>query len=203
MSKTESYLKDSQNLLQKCHNLDIKQENVFLYSMDFDSLYTSMNIKDVFNLLSDFMVTNKDNAFIDSVAFNQILSLIFDNNIFVYKNTFYVQINGIAMGCICGPSVANLFVFILERKWLHINKPLFYGRFIDDICLITHTKLDENSFKQNFLNLKLNIDTGPGINFLDLIIKFDSITRKRIYSFYNDYLYFTRKLIEVISIILL
>jgi hypothetical protein len=43
------------------------------------------------------------------------LNNIFYNNIFKYEKSFYLQKVGIAMGCICGPTVANLYLYALER----------------------------------------------------------------------------------------
>ena len=88
------------------------------------------------------------------------------------------------MGIICGPTVASLFVYILEKRWLLIHKPLFYGRFIDDINLISDYKIDEAEFKSYFLNLELNIIQANTINFLDLTITFDSLTKKLKFSLY-------------------
>ena len=53
---------------------------------------------------------------------------------------YFKQKNGLAMGCICGPTVASLFLYILEKHWLNINFPLFCGRFFEDIYLITNEK---------------------------------------------------------------
>ena len=82
------------------------------------------------------------------------------------------------MGCICGPSIANIFVYILEKKWLCIHKPLVYKRFIDDIFLVSTTKINENDFRQYFLNLNLTITNSKRVNFLDVVITFDTITKK-------------------------
>ena len=50
------------------------------------------------------------------------------------------------MGCTCCPSKASLFVYILESKWFVIHKPIYYGRFIDDMNLISNVKIDKNDF---------------------------------------------------------
>ena len=89
-----------------------------------------------------------------------------------------MQKNGLAMGSICGPSIASLYVFILERHWLTINRSLLYGRLIDDIVLIRNDKLNEDKFIKNFLNLKFKIWEDTTINFLDLSISFDTNVNK-------------------------
>jgi hypothetical protein len=79
------------------------------------------------------------------------------------------------MGTICGPSLANIFVSNLEKHWFHINKPLHYLRFIDDILFINKSKIDLINLKNQFDNLKLNISSGQSVNFLDLNISFKKL----------------------------
>ena len=184
IQNTESYLRDSQNLMQKCKYLRFVDNKLFLYSMDFESLYTNMDKNDVAIRISEYINQFMDTNFIDSFAINKIILVIFENNVFKYKNNYFIQKNGLSMGSKCGPSLANLYVYILEKHWLHLNKPLFYGRFIDDICLMSNTMLKEEEFKQNFSNLKLNIISSKTINFLDLTITFDEVLRKLKFSLY-------------------
>ena len=82
------------------------------------------------------------------------------------------------MGSACGPSIANIFVYIYERKWLHIHKPLVYFRFIDDLFIISSHNYDQLSISisKAFGKLTLNIVSNKTINFLDLNISIDSIT---------------------------
>ena len=187
--KTKTYLKDSQHLIQKCEDLNFNDSNLFLYTMDFESLYTNLNKADVVNTITGYIGDYLDTKYITTIAFRAILSIIFDLNVFSYKNKkgeimYFKQINGIAMGCICGPSVASLFVFVLEEKWLKIHKPLYYGRFIDDICLIDNKKLNEPDFQSFFLGLKLNIKEDKVIEFLDLTIKFDVLRNRLVFSLF-------------------
>lgn len=114
-----------------------------------------------------------------------ILKLILDNNYFTFNEIFYFkQKLGIAMGSRCGPSIANMFIYCYERNWLRIYKPLFYVRFIDDIFIILD-EFDKIHFLKNaFGNLKLNISFGEYVNFLDLKISVDKLTRTLIFSLY-------------------
>ena len=184
LGETSSYLKDSQHLLQKCNNIIFNTNDVFLYSMDFESLYTNIDKLDACDLITEFVSGYLDYNYIQPSAFRQILLIILENNIFTYGMKYFKQKNGLAMGCICGPTVASLFVYILQKHWLSINFPLFYGRFIDDICLITNEKLNEKDFKGIFRNLNLNIVNEKEINFLDLKISFDINIRKLNFSLY-------------------
>lgn len=51
------------------------------------------------------------------------------------------------MGCICGPSVANLYLHLVEKSWIVIHRPLIYTRLIDDIFYISETALDKLEFE--------------------------------------------------------
>jgi len=82
------------------------------------------------------------------------------------------------MGCIAAPSVDNLYVYILEIKWYHIERPLIYYRFIDDTCMVLKNKLNLEVFQINFHNLKFTESSDDVINFLDLNISYNKLTKK-------------------------
>ena len=109
-----SYLQDSQNLIQ---DLDKKffPQNVKFISCDVESLYTNIDLKLALTIISDFAKDKLDIDHLNILAFNTILKLIFENNIFHYNNNYYVQILGIAMGSVCGPTIANIFVNFFEK----------------------------------------------------------------------------------------
>jgi hypothetical protein len=63
-------------------------------------------------------------------------------NIFTFANALYKQLWGIAMGTICAPTVANMFMGVFEKD-LHERAPgrqhiykNFWKRYIDDILII-------------------------------------------------------------------
>ena len=88
------------------------------------------------------------------------------------------------VGIICGPSVANLYLYILERKWMSLNPDVIYLRYIDDNFSAAQRAIDLNDFKKYFLYLKLNMDNGETVIFLDLEISFNYITKKVDFSLY-------------------
>jgi hypothetical protein len=153
----------------------LKHDHIYLYSCDFESLYTNINKEDAIYLITVYVKDFLNTKFITTYCFGQILKPIFENNVFKFKEKFFIQIRGIAMGCICGPSLANIFVYKLEKKWINIHRPIIYYRFIDDIIIATSKELDINTFKNQYLNLKLNIVTGKKVNFFDLIIYYDKL----------------------------
>ncbi len=124
IQNSESYIKDSQNVLQNCEKLKVK-ENYFLYSCDFESLYTNINTEEAIRLISKYFETRMSPYImdLDINGLNGILKLILYNNIFYFINSYYIQINGLAMGGKCGPSIANIYVYIKEKDWLSLNTP--------------------------------------------------------------------------------
>jgi hypothetical protein len=123
------------------------------------------------------MKSRFQSSHIDITGFNKILEIVFNYNIFKFKGKYYKQIKGIAMGSKCGPSIANLFVYILEIKFLNIHRPIYYRRFIDDIFIIINQNFDINILINSFGSLKLNVQTDKTINFLDLLISICSVTQ--------------------------
>ena len=184
---TESYLQDSQHLLQLLEKLKTTKFNLLhIYSCDFESLYTNIDLDLAINLTLEF-IKDKNGLDLEHISlegFKVLLFLIFNNNVFKYKSSFYRQNRGLAMGAICGPVLANVVVYKLEIKWLYIHRPLIYRRFIDDIIIISESLLDLNDFKSKFGNLKLNVKYGLEVDFLDIKINFDTVFNKIITSLY-------------------
>ena len=95
--------------------------------MDFESLYTSILQGHAIEIICDFMKDKMDNKHMDIVALFVFLTLVFSCNVFMFSKRFFNQIIGIAIGCRCGPAIANLVLHILERKWLFMHQPLIYN----------------------------------------------------------------------------
>lgn len=181
--KFSSYIKDSQNLIQDLHNFNIKEE-VDIYSCDFESLYTNIDLSLALNIITDFVKDKLESTHINIRGFYEILKIVLFNNFFKFKDLYFKQIKGIAMGTKCGPSIANVYVNFFEEKFLVLYKPIYYKRFIDDIFLIVSRGFDINNLKKFFKPLILNVCTGNEINFLDLSIKIDTITGRVIFKLY-------------------
>lgn len=176
-------LKDSQQLLQFFDSLYIKSKP-FIYSMDFESLYTSMIPDATITTICDFMLVKLNSVHMDITALFVFLKLVFSKNIFRFNKRVYVQNIGIAMGCKCGPSLANLYLYILESKWLKIHRPLAYFRFIDDILIVSLCRLNLELFRLQFEYLKLNIVIDDSVNFLDLNVSYDGFLCKLKFKLY-------------------
>jgi hypothetical protein len=146
--KMKSFILDSQNLMQKCNKLTLPKECI-LISADFESLYTNIDHKHAIEVISDFMKDKLDPKELTPFGFKTLLTLVLENNFFEFDKKYYQQIKGVAMGTNVGPSIANIYIFILETKWLTLYCPILYHRFIDDLLLVilkSHILLIINSF---------------------------------------------------------
>lgn len=83
----------------------------------------------------------------------ELVETILEKNYFCFSNDYYMQIRGVAMGSINAPSVANLFMYILDKERIldPTNNPFFrnifwYKRFLDDIFMIFSEKLQLENF---------------------------------------------------------
>ena len=180
---SKSYIKDSQNLIQKVYKLSF-QKKPFIYSIDICNLYPSIEPNHAVPILTEFISKYLDTTHLTAYGLSSLLNLFFENNIFSFKTYYYIQKKGLPMGCVCGPTLANLYLYILECKWLVIHNPLIYARFIDDTCLVQEYELDINEFQNIFGYLKITLNTGEKVNFLDVYLSFNNITDRLKFSLY-------------------
>jgi hypothetical protein len=133
-----------------------------------------MILNSVLNTLCEFISDKLDTKHISIMGFRSLLEIILFNNVFSFNSSFFVQIKGIAMGCKCAPSLANLYLSILEDKFLFIYKPFYYKRYIDDLFIIVIKNFDISLLFSYFQNLKLTLSCKNNtVNFLDLNISLD------------------------------
>ena len=173
-----SYIKDSQNLIQKLNHKKIENNNSFLHSADFESLYTNIPIDEVVDNIMFFISKHSYSEF-SNYGFSSLLKFILYNNYFYFKfhnkknfnYKFFLQVDGIPMGTSCSPSIANLYLQFHELKYSHLLNKTIYFRFIDDI-FYTDNNLN-NYYKEIFPKLNLTITTGKIVQFLDVNIKYD------------------------------
>lgn len=182
--KIDHILKDSQNLIQLAETFDINELNAKLTVGDFSNLYTNILKEKALEIIPDFLKDKLTSSDIDILGFKQLLAIIFENNIFKAKNEYYVQKIGVAMGCCCGPSIANIFLYILETKWLLVHRPLHYFRFIDDVFIISTNQIDTSNYQSYFFNLIINFIESEEVIFLDLRISINRTLSKLNFKLY-------------------
>jgi hypothetical protein len=188
VEQSSSFIKDSQDLMNKCNKLIIP-DNSILHSCDFESLYTNIDSNKCINIISEYIANiNFKSTHFNHKSIRDILYLVLYNNIFSFNNKFYIQTRGISMGIICGPTLANLYLAIIEQHFLSSIRPFIYYRYIDDIFVVSNIILDKQIFKHYFADLNINICTNIAndkqVSFLDLNISNDIILKKINFSLY-------------------
>ena len=105
-------------------------------------------------------------------------------SLILFDQEFYKQHDGVAMGCLLGPTLANVFLCYHEKIWLQNCpsefKPVIYRRYVDDTFLLFRSKHHIEKFR-NYLNrqhknIKFTSETENenSISFLDIKITRDN-----------------------------
>ena len=93
---------------------------------------------------------------------------------FLFDGFYYDQIDGVAMGSLLAPVLANLFISHHERTWLsnyNNSTPLFYHRYVGDIFCMFHIEQEALLFF-DYLNLQ-----HPNIKFTSENESYNQISR--------------------------
>ncbi|KAK5647843.1 hypothetical protein RI129_002735 [Pyrocoelia pectoralis] len=111
-----------------------------------------------------------------------LLKLCLKQNFFKFKDKFYAQIDGLAMGSNLSPLLAEVFMNNLELHSISTLKfykdyVIFWGRYVDDIiCLHTANDNEVIDFLQeiNLLHPKINFtmekESNAKLPFLDVLL---------------------------------
>lgn len=172
-----SYIKDTKHLLILLKDLEIPPDSI-LVTMDVTSLYTVIpheaGVSACREALQKSHIGPPTTEFLVS-----LLDLILTHNYFLFKEIFYLQVAGTAMGSNVAPSFANLFMESYEEQWLlpmGANNIIFYKRYIDDLLIIWQgNENDLLSFFQSLnsldspIRMTLTYDRQQ-IHFLDITI---------------------------------
>ena len=178
----KSYVKDTSDFVRKINGIGKVPEGSILVTMDVRALYT--NIPNEEGIRSVKSVLNKNGKTSLAEVLAKFLQLILTCNNFVFNNENYIQTKGCAMGTICAPSYANLFMESFEEENIYPKIKeliLIYLRYIDDIFLIwTSTEEKLLAFIEELNNLHESIKfdvkySTKSINMLDTTVFIDSL----------------------------
>jgi hypothetical protein len=153
--------------------------------MDVTSLYTNIPTHGGLVAIADYL--RRDPA-VDRIGPHllKLLRLILTRTNFNFNGEHYLQVSGTSMGTNVAPSYAILFMDKLECKALdqyHL-KPIFYGRYIDDIFICWQHGLEELTNFLNYMNsqhesIQFTLEHSPKqVNFLDTTVVIDDLHRK-------------------------
>ena len=124
-------------------------------SFDIKSLYTHVPLKEViediiktvYSEAAPTSVFRTSKTITDRVLRNMLY--LCSESIFIYKDSVYKQIDGVAMGSPLAPLLANWFVCKVENTIFNQDlacKPVFYRRYVDDIFALFCNKDEMDRF---------------------------------------------------------
>ena len=142
-------------------------EEDILVSFDVLALFTNVPLDETITILVRKAFT--ENWFNKTYDLNikesdlvKLLQLATKDQLFQFEGNLYQQIDGVAMGSLLGPLMANTFLCSLEEKLERYNKlPNLYRRYVDDT--ITAICMPYVAGAESFLSM-LN-ECHPSISF--------------------------------------
>jgi hypothetical protein len=198
-----SAVRNSIQLKDTLVNLDKLPTNARFFTADAVSMYTNIDTDHALAVISRFLyqqpllITQHERC-----AVIEGLSIIMKNNLFQFGDTYWLQINGTAMGVSPSCVYATLYFAIHEAAiQQNYSEIIFYKRYIDDVIGIWIPNHIEDttrwqSFKESmdrFGKLRWEFsDRQSTVNFLDLTLTINSegyISSKIYEKIENLYLY--------------
>ncbi|CAJ0929127.1 unnamed protein product [Ranitomeya imitator] len=183
VSELPSYIQDTNSALRRIEGIQL-HDDAIMVTADVEALYTSIRHKDGLKAVRWFLdSSNMDKDIVQLLM--QLLEYALTHNIFIFKNSTYLQLQGTAMGASCAPSYANLFLGAWERE-VFVSEPVPHSsqvsgwmRYIDDIWFIWEGTVGDltafmNLLNDNKVNVKLTFKFGRKVEFLDLCVSTDT-----------------------------
>jgi predicted GIY-YIG superfamily endonuclease len=186
IDKSKYHIRSSFDFKSYIDNVKLTDENTKLVSFDVSSLFTNVPIDLVFQIVDEKWSEIKKYTKIPKYAFLDLLKFcIIDSNFFMYKDQFFKQKYGLAMGSSLSPVLSDL---VLERLFdVQIPKLPFHLPFMKKYVDDTITMIKEDNIQitldifNNFhprLKFTFEVENDRELPFLDmkLIRNEDSIS---------------------------
>ncbi|XP_040212985.1 uncharacterized protein LOC120943646 [Rana temporaria] len=177
-----SYTRDTLDLLKQIEDMVVPRD-ALLVTLDVEALYSSIPHELGISTARTFLREQDHHHwnYIDFVI--DLLRFILTRNHFVFKESHFLQVQGVAMGTCCAPGYANLYlggwerdIFSDEDLSMYTGHVINWLRYIDDIFIIwsgTSSQLYQfiDILNVNERNLKFTFTASSDqVTFLDLTI---------------------------------
>ena len=178
LTTNEHTLNDSFYFMNCLRGFDINDGYV-MASFDVKSLFTQIPLDETIEIcLEELFVNSEVVEGFNRSQLRELLSLATKECYFLFNGSLYKQIDGVSMGSCLGPSLANIFMCYMERKWLNDCpedlKPLLYKRYVDDTFLVFETRyqiprfLEYLNTKHHNIEFTAEVEENKTLSFLDI-----------------------------------
>ncbi len=141
----------------------INDHDIFV-SYDISSLFTNVPLNETIEILAEkafcnnwFNETHK--LEITRSDFIQLLKVATKDQLFQVGWKLYEQVDGVAMGSLLGPLMANSFMCSLQENLKRQGKmPSFYKRYVDDTLTIVRDAATATTFLETLNNCHPSVD---------------------------------------------
>ena len=178
LTTNESTVKDSFHFPEEIVD---QQHDLFMGSLDVDSVFTNIPLEETIDICTtELFKESETTEGLSKTVFKELLSLATKDPYFVFDGTLYKQIDGLAIGSLLGPTLANAFLVYHEKNWLEQcpveYRPLYYRRYVDVIFVsfnsAEHLKCFYSYLNSRHLDISLTIENEKDnrMSFLDINI---------------------------------
>jgi hypothetical protein len=168
-------IKNSFELVEKLRNEKLNQNEILL-SFDITAYFPSVPVNEDLKALQIWLVKQPNLPALKQLAYHDLAEQCMKQNYFVFRDKYYKQKTGTAMGNPLSPFMCNLFILKLEI-FLKKNPsfPRFWVRYVDDIFAI----VDQEKLPQVFelineicghIKFTMECELDGSLPFLDLKI---------------------------------
>ncbi|XP_047504100.1 uncharacterized protein LOC125049061 [Pieris napi] len=168
---TSAHVKDSYHFVETLRDLKLLH-NETMVSFDIESLFTNLPLNDCLDIIAKRL--REQNMSPDYV---DIVKHCLTSGYLMWKDEFYVQVDGVAMGSPVSPIVADIFMEDFEERALANTpvKPRLYKRYVDDtFVVLPNDKISAflahlNSIHKN-IKFTVEQENNNCLPFLDILI---------------------------------
>ena len=175
-----TYIKDSNDLINKLKALGVLPPNVWVFTADADSMYTNIDTAHALLVIGIWLDSLDLPDGFPLKAVKEAMKLVMENNIFEWGDLYFLQLLGTAMGTSAACMWATIYFAIHEMGFIipkYVDNLLLFYRFIDDIFgiwlgdrsgpLWEEFKRDISSFGKLTWTF---VEPSSSVDFLDLTV---------------------------------
>ena len=150
-------------------------------SLDVDFLFTNVPLDETIEIcVNELFKSSQTVSGLNKQQVLEMLSLTTKENVILFDQKYYSQIDGVAMGSPVGPTFANIFLCYHETTWLKncpkSFKVVYFKRHVDDLYVFFEKPEQVSQFvkymnKRN-KNVKFLFETEKDNSFSFLDVKF-------------------------------